>query len=92
MECNYLGCNHFEANTIGRTVVGQLWSPEKQIPVASNVGDGNLIGEVMIECSGYLGVSLNGGFSPQIIHLNRIFHYKPSILGYHYFRKPPFVG
>ena len=35
-----------------------------------------------------LGVSLNGG-TPQIIHFNRVFHYKPSILGYHYFRKPP---
>ena len=34
---------------------------------------------------------------PQIIHLNRVFHYKPSILGYHHFRKHPckpqnFVG
>ena len=26
---------------------------------------------------------------PQIIHFNRVFLYKPSILGYHYFRKPP---
>ena len=24
----------------------------------------------------------------QIIHFNRIFHYKPCILGYHHFRKP----
>ena len=38
----------------------------------------------------YVGVSLNGGFSPQIIHFNRVFHYKPSILGYHHFRKPPY--
>ena len=30
----------------------------------------------------HVGVSLNGGFSPQIIHFNRVFHYKPSILGY----------
>ena len=29
--------------------------------------------------------------TPQIINLNRVFHYKPSILGYHHFRKPPFV-
>ena len=29
----------------------------------------------------HVGVSLNGGFSPQIIHFNRVFHYKPSILG-----------
>ena len=28
-----------------------------------------------------MGVSKNSGFSPQIIHFNRGFHYKPSILG-----------
>ncbi len=27
----------------------------------------------------------NRGVSPQIIHFNRVFHYKPSILGYPYF-------
>ena len=36
-----------------------------------------------------------GGFLkwwyPQIIHFNRVFHYKPSILGYHNFWKPPFL-
>ena len=32
-----------------------------------------------------LGVSKNRGVSPQIIHFNRVFHYKRSILGYHYF-------
>ena len=26
---------------------------------------------------------------PQIIHFNRVFHYKPSFLGYHYFWKHP---
>ena len=26
---------------------------------------------------------------PQIIHFNKVFHYKPSILGYHYFWKHP---
>ena len=26
----------------------------------------------------------------QIIHFNRVFHYKPSILGYHYFWKHPY--
>ena len=35
-----------------------------------------------------------GGFLkcwyPQIILFHRVFHYKPSILGYHYFRKPPY--
>ena len=29
---------------------------------------------------------------PQIIHFNRVFHYKPSILGYLYFWKPPFAS
>ena len=28
---------------------------------------------------------------PQIIHLNRIFHYKPFILGYPHFSKPRFL-
>ena len=32
-------------------------------------------------------VSENSGLSPQIIHFNRGFHYKPSILGYPYFWK-----
>ena len=29
----------------------------------------------------YFSVSENSGFSPQIIHFNRVFHCKPSILG-----------
>ena len=33
----------------------------------------------------------NRGFSPQIIHLNRVFTYKPSILGYPYFWKHPYM-
>ena len=39
----------------------------------------------------HMGVSENSGFSPQIIHFNRVFHYKPSILGYPYFRKHPYI-
>ena len=39
--------------------------------------------------SQYMGVSENSG-TPQIIHFNRVFHYKPSILGYPYFWKPPY--
>ena len=31
-----------------------------------------------------MGVSKNNWY-PQIIHSNRVFHYKPSILGYPYF-------
>ena len=40
----------------------------------------------------YMGVSENSGFSPQIIHFNRVFHYKPSILGYPYIWKHPFIS
>ena len=40
----------------------------------------------------HLDVSKNSGFSPQIIHFNRAFHYKPSILGCSpYFWKHPFI-
>ena len=35
-----------------------------------------------------MGVSKNSGFSPQIIHFNKVFHYKPSILG----ETPLFLG
>ena len=35
-----------------------------------------------------MGVSENSG-TPQIINSNRVFPYKPSILGYPYFSKPP---
>ena len=36
-----------------------------------------------------MDVSENSGFSPQIIHFNRVFHYKPSILGYPLFLETP---
>ena len=38
----------------------------------------------------YTDVSESSGFSPQIIHFNRVFHYQPSILGYPYFWKHPY--
>ena len=38
-----------------------------------------------------MDVSENSGFSPKIIHFNRVFHYKPSILGYPYFWKHPYI-
>ena len=37
----------------------------------------------------FMDISENGG-TPQIIHFNRVFHYKPSILGYPYFWKHPY--
>ena len=36
----------------------------------------------------HVGVSKNNG-TPQTIHVNGVFHYKPSILGYPYFWKHP---
>ena len=30
--------------------------------------------------------------TPQISHSNKVFHYKPSILGYPYFWKPPYTS
>ena len=37
-----------------------------------------------------MSVSVNGG-NPQIIHFNRVFHYKPSNLGYPYFWKHSYM-
>ena len=37
----------------------------------------------------HMDVSENSG-TPQIIHFNMVFHYKPSILGYPYFWKHPY--
>ena len=41
------------------------------------------------EKNSHLDVSENRGFSPQIIHFNRVFHCKPSILEYPYFLETP---
>ena len=38
----------------------------------------------------YMGVSKNRG-TPKSSHCNRVFHYKPSILGYHYCWKHPHI-
>ena len=40
----------------------------------------------------YIWVFPKIGVGPQIIHVNRVFHYKPSILGYPYFWKHPYKG
>ena len=43
-----------------------------------------------LACSRNMGVSKNNEWYPQIIHFNRVFHYKPSIFGYPYFWKHPY--
>ena len=48
-------------------------------------------GTTVVTSRQYMGVSKNNG-TPQIIHFNRVFHYKPSILGYHYFWKHPYMN
>ena len=53
------------------------------------LGDGNIN---PIEGYIHMDVSKNRGVSPQIIHFNRVFHYKPSILGYPYFWKHPYLN
>ena len=45
--------------------------------------------EMFRSLTSHLDVSGNNG-TPKIIHFNRVFHYKPSILGYPYFWKHPF--
>ena len=44
----------------------------------------------IVHCQNICCVSKNRGY-PQIIHFDRVFHYKPSILGYPYFWKHPFA-
>ena len=39
-----------------------------------------------------LGGCFQKKWYPEIIHFNRVFHYKPSFLGYHYFWKHPGGG
>ena len=53
------------------------WGTALHDSQALREGDQLKLGFLMMD------VSKNSGFSPQIIHFNRVFHYKPSILGYH---------
>ena len=60
-------------------------------PVAMAIAPGRICIKHVYGGGIHIGVSKNrGGFYPQIIHFNRVWnHYKPSILGYHYFWKHP---
>ena len=62
----------------GRSWWGERWGDGGDVPV----------GRKWMEMDGSI-VSENSG-TPKIIHFNRVFHYKPSILGYHYFWKHPY--
>ena len=45
--------------------------------------------KTVVHSNKQMGVSKKNQGYPQIIHFNRVFHYKPSILGYPYFWKHP---
>ena len=76
---------------------GILRTLQKRLPFSSNghlISSGNATPSVLFTVvftfspglvgQREIGVSKNR-CTPQIIHLNRVFHYKPSILGYPYF-------
>ena len=54
-----------------------------------NVGSAVTENLMKIEFSSHLPGYFRKKWYPQIIHFNRVFHYKPSILGYPYFWKHP---
>ncbi len=60
------------------SILGWVWTLQKKTQTHSIQNKGP-----------HLGVSKNSG-TPKSSHFNRVFHYKPSILGYHYFWKHPF--
>ena len=59
----------------------ETWLPSSKHSLAGN-------GDVLFI---HMGVSKNRGFYLKSSHFNRVFHYKPSILGYHYFWKHPYI-
>ena len=74
-------CSHLPGPRHPKTCwYGVTWDPARNIYIY-----------VYIYIHIYMDVSENSGFSPQIIHLNKVFHYKPSFLGYPYFWKHPYT-
>ena len=70
----------------GKETVGDTW---RMVWLeSSKVYKGTSLKPVTIKV--YMGVSRNDG-TPQIIHFDWVFHYKPSILGCPYFWKHPYA-
>ena len=82
----------------------QLWNSGTQPPKAvtlegTNISQGIFEDDFPLVWMGYvrsqegthlhMDISKNTG-TPKSSHFNRVFHYKPSILGYHYFWKHPY--
>ena len=74
---------------VGLLVGWMVQDGAEKKPVISRLGGG--FNDFLFSSIYCMGVSKNSGFSPQIIHFNRDFQYKPSILGYHYSWKHPYV-
>ena len=75
-----------------RTLVVNGWAHQKQVQLQQVMENDGTWGNKN-PFSGrdvHMDVSENYGY-PQIIHFNRVFHYKPSILGYRYFWKHPYI-
>ena len=77
-----------------------MLSPSSRLPMSPNAWhltfdiaparlriDDHLL-KLPVACSD-MGVSLNGGFSPQVIHLNRVFHYTWIHFGVSLFLETP---
>ena len=77
------GNRHFEARRVHRQIAEEVSGGMGVSAIGMTLGG-------LLRLEKNMGVSENGGFSPQIIHFNRVFHYKPSILGYLYFWKHPY--
>ncbi len=67
-----------EAICLGNKMDGVAMSNAWTVASLKNAADTISVNE--------MGVSKNNG-TPKIIHVNRVFHYKPSMLGYPYFWK-----
>ena len=75
---------HLDLDGLGR------FSPASAVFAAGLDGKGKSVHYFLFPCAAaYMGVSKNRG---QIIHFNRVFHYKSSILGYPYFWIHPYIG
>ena len=81
MDEKLVGKNPPKKSTIFRSRMPMVWE------ASSSFGERSL--ENLPFWSSEMGVSKNSGFSPQIIRFNRVFHYKPSILGYPLFLETP---
>ena len=85
-----LSCSHWKTGAVPSSRANCHKNPASPPAVAGHVG--KLGSGLKVVGSVYICIYIQKYGYPQIIHLNRVFHYKPSILGYPYFWKPPYVN